>query len=208
MFYIVFHQLRLNLSLNSLWIQKFVFVLLSSHTACVSYFLKIIIRKTVFNFPFPICRRSGWGFWAWTQMEDSLTMFSSLILKYLQGTAWLFFSCLPQVVRKQPVMCLHCAYIPAGNAFGDQLGCFFQTADDTVNYDRHSCHSPQSWTWRKASGSDCILRKCVQARTILVPLDPYQNFIWTNSTNVKPGLMPCQVQTSTCHWHLPSIYRD
>ena len=105
--YIVFHQLQLILSLNSLWIHKFVFVFLSSHTACVSYFLKIIIRKTVFHFPFPICRRSGWGFWAWTQMEDSLTTFSSLILKYLQGTAWLFFSCLPQVVRKQPIMCLH-----------------------------------------------------------------------------------------------------
>ena len=148
--YILFHQLWLILSLNSLWIQKLVFVYLTSHTACVRYFLKIIFRKTVFHFPFPICRRSGWGFWAWTQMEDSLTTFSSLILKYLQGTAWLFFSCLPQVVRKQPVMCLHCGYFPAGNAFGDQLGRFLQTADDTVNYDRHSCHSPQSWTWRKS----------------------------------------------------------
>ena len=36
---------------------------------------------------------------------------------------------------------------------------------------------PKAELGEKAFGSDCILTKCVQARTILVPLDPYQNFI-------------------------------
>ena len=36
---------------------------------------------------------------------------------------------------------------------------------------------PKAELGEKAFGSDCILRTCVQARTILVPLDPYQNFI-------------------------------
>ena len=149
-FYIVFHKLQLVLTANSSLLQKFCFILLwSLPTARVWYFLNIVLRKTEFNFPFPIFR-SEWDSWLCTQMEDSLINFSSVILKYLQGIAWLLFSCLLWVVRKQQVTCLHCGYFPVGNAFGDQLGRFFQTADDTVNYDWHSCHSPQSWTWRKS----------------------------------------------------------
>ena len=32
---------------------------------------------------------------------------------------------------------------------------------------------PKAELGEKAFGSDCILIKCVQARTLLVPLDPY-----------------------------------
>ena len=119
-----------------------------------------------------------------------------------------FFSCLPQVVRKQPVMCLHCGYFPVGNAFGDQLECFFQTVDDTVNYDWHSCHSPQSWTWRKSIWVRLYFNEVSASKNNTCSPRPHQNFIWTNSANVKCGPMPCQVQTSTCHWHLPSTYKD
>ena len=38
-FYIVFHQLRLNLSLNSLWIQKLIFVFfVLTHSMCELFF--------------------------------------------------------------------------------------------------------------------------------------------------------------------------
>ena len=36
---------------------------------------------------------------------------------------------------------------------------------------------PKTEIGEKAFESDCILTKCLQARTILVPLDSYQNFI-------------------------------
>ena len=70
-------------------------------------------------------------------------------------------------------MCLHCGYFPVGNAFGDELECFFQTVNDTVNYDWHSFHFPLAELGEKPFGSDCILTKCVQARTLLVPRNPY-----------------------------------
>ena len=115
---------------------------------CVIFF-QDHFQKAEFNFPFVIFR-SEWDSGLCTQMEDSLIIISSVILKYLQGITWWFFSSLLWVVRKQQVTCLHCGYFPVGIVFGDQLGCFFQTGDDTVNYDWHSCHFPQSWTWRKS----------------------------------------------------------
>jgi hypothetical protein len=36
---------------------------------------------------------------------------------------------------------------------------------------------PKAELGEKAFGSDCILRKCVEATTVLIPLDPHQNFI-------------------------------
>jgi hypothetical protein len=36
---------------------------------------------------------------------------------------------------------------------------------------------PKAELREKAFGSDCILRKCVEATTVLIPLDPHQNFI-------------------------------
>ena len=36
---------------------------------------------------------------------------------------------------------------------------------------------PKAELGEKAFGSDCILTKCVEATTVLIPLDPHQNFI-------------------------------
>lgn len=56
-----------------------------------------------------------WKIW---RMDDSFATFSSVILAYMQGGCWSFFFCLPQVIRKQLLMCLHLgifsslAYVP------------------------------------------------------------------------------------------------
>ena len=61
---------------------------------------------------------------------------------------------------------------------------------------------PKAELGEKAFGSDCILTKCVEA-TILLSLSPYQNFIWTNSTNVNVVSCPVKYKLAraigTCH---------
>ena len=115
-----------------------------------------------------------------------------------------FFSCLPQVVRKQPVMCLHCGYFPVGNAFGDQLECFFQTVDDTVNYDWHSCHSPQSWTWRKSIWVRLYFNKVCASKNITcsprpLPRTSFGQIVQTWNVVLCPVKYKLARAIGTCH---------
>ena len=138
---------------------------------CVREFLKIICRNIFFKFAFSIFEKC--------RVEDPLSTFSSVILKYLQGAAWSFFPCLPQVIRKHFVYTCRCfPHWPM--PLGLNLNASFKLSMILWTLSDSSVIFPKLKLWNKSLNQSV----CKQEHWFS-PCTPTQSSIRTNSAKMK-----------------------